>query len=134
MQQGARRPARSLGRAMRHCLNVLLLLIVLGGSHASQASGIPSCDGKVDRSVSKSQAPVSAFRSITPGSSRHEVHRLVGEPGCLAGSGIAYDVYLLADGRRVWIAYPDGNARWAYLESDGERREWLFGDPADQKR
>jgi hypothetical protein len=118
---------------MRQLHANVFLLVVLGVPLVSQASGTPHCSENADKRISATHAPVSVFQAIKPGSSRHDVLRLVGEPSCLAGSGIAYDVYLLEDGRRIWVAYPDGTARWAFIEGGGDRREWLFGEPSVDK-
>jgi hypothetical protein len=111
---------------MRHRQASLLLLAMLGASLTSPASEPPRCSGSRGEGISATRVDVRAFRSIKKGTSRDEVLRLVGQPSCLAGSGIAYDVYQVADGRQIWIAYGKGKTLWASIQSGSEGREKLF--------
>jgi hypothetical protein len=110
---------------MRHRQANLLILAMLGASLTSPAAEPPRCSGGRE-GVSATRVEVTVFRSINKGTPRHEVLRLVGQPSCLAGSGIAYDVYQLADERQVWIAYGKGKTLWASIQSDSEDEEKLF--------
>jgi hypothetical protein len=100
------------------------------GSLASHASEAPACSSTA---IEWARTPLETFRELEPGSTRARVTQTVGTPSCLSGFGIGYDVYLLPDGRRVWIAYPDGTARWAYVADGSGQREWLFGRPRDKQ-
>jgi hypothetical protein len=110
-----------------------LLLTISGVLSAAQAADI-SCLDAPPKSLHQTKTPLSKFRSIVPGAPISEVRKLVGEPSCLDGFGIPYDVYVLADGRRVRIAYPHGNALWAYLDGPGERSELLFDNKTTKAR
>lgn len=60
---------------------------------------------------------------------RETVVEVVGVPTYLCGSGIAYDVYVLSDGKEVSIAYIDGKSAWAFVSGVEEsERCLLFGE------
>jgi hypothetical protein len=102
-----------------------LLLLLLWGPWSSHAAEPPACSSTAG--IEPTRTPMSAFQRIKPGSTRTEVTHSLGQPSCLSGFGIAYDVYLLPDGRRIWVGYPDGIARWAFVADAAGSREWLFG-------
>lgn len=65
-----------------------------------------------DESTGKvSPLPFEKFQAIERGTSIDSVRTIIGEPSCLGGYGIVYDVYHLEDGRVVSIAYPRGVAQ-----------------------
>ena len=75
-----------------------------------------------------SATALETFERLEPGMARDIVLKLVGFPTFLCGSGLAYDVYVLSDGQRVWIAYLDGKASWGHLYSpDSKIPRILFG-------
>jgi hypothetical protein len=98
---------------------------MLGVSLTSPASEPPRCSGSRE-GISVTRVDVSAFRSLKKGAPRHEVLTLVGQPSCLAGSGIAYDMYQLPDGRQIWIAYGKSKTIWASIQGGSEGEEKLF--------
>ena len=109
-------------------LGIALILAISSSSFAADA---PRCDS-TSRDAPASHLKLNAFRALKPGMRRSEVIRLVGEPTCLSGSGIAYDVYHLEGGSSVWIAYSGDATRWAFFESATSSREVLFDSKAEQ--
>ena len=93
---------------------------------------IPNCfDLDFDRGVLAEEArtfSLSEFDKLEVGRERNEVHKSVGPPSYLCGSGIPYDVYLLDDGREVWIAYQGAEIAWGHVLDPGTKeRESIFG-------
>ena len=59
--------------------------------------------------------------ALVTGMPRAAVRTLLGKPACSAVRGFPYDVFHLADGQTLWIAYHLGRVSWAYLDKDGEK-------------
>ena len=111
---------------------LVILAVSLALSATADTAQPPSCfDQSIDaeqlrKDVSKNS--LKSFDSLEPGMARETVLGLVGAPTYLCGSGIAYDVYVLGDGREVWIAYSDGNSAWAFVSDiEGSEKSFLFG-------
>ncbi len=115
---------------MKSRLLVLVAFVPL--SAAPDLFQTPHCsDESADWEKSKREVSATdfeVFESLEPGMERKAVVDLVGNPTYLCGSGIRYDVYVLGDGKEVWIAYPYGKAAWAFLEDaeepEGRLRLW----------
>jgi hypothetical protein len=58
-----------------------------------------------------SQPTLAYFKSLTKDTPRTQVHKDVGDPSRVMGSGLIIDVYTLSDGSEVSIVWsgPDGN-------------------------
>jgi hypothetical protein len=76
---------------------------------------------------------IADFKSVERGMEEAEVYRLVGKPTRHAGSGIAYDVYDLADGSSVWIAWERGEVSWLF-HRDLKGRETLLNQESKGDR
>ncbi len=111
---------------------LLILVALFPLSAIADAPQTPHC---FDQSVGTeqlrkgvSETSFETFESLEPGMARETIVDLVGVPTYLCGSGIAYDVYVLGDGKEVSIAYIDGSSAWAFVSDDEDsERRLLFG-------
>ncbi len=73
---------------------------------AVSGCGVSMAPPATSRSVPNAAAdPVARFRSLHPGMTMEEVRAQLGRPARETGSGLAIDVYRLADGSEVWLGY-----------------------------
>ena len=65
--------------------------------------------------VQAAQPTLDYFKALNKDMSRDQVHKDVGEPQRIMGSGLIIDVYVLADGSEVSIVWsgPQGNMMYA---------------------
>ncbi len=109
-----------------HMRKVLILLFIFSIAASEADVNVPSCfDNDV---VESRKLDLDHFDDVKNGMKRQEIIKLIGNPSCLGGSGIAYDVYLLSDDRRVHLAYSKlPELSWGFVsDSNGNNRIDLF--------
>ena len=113
-------------------------LVVVVASHPvlADSPAPPHCfDQSIEASELKrniSNTSLKDFERLQAGMERESVIEFVGDPTYLCGSGIAYDVYVLHDGREIWIAYPRGTTGWTSVtNADGTKGAVIFNGPVE---
>jgi hypothetical protein len=115
---------------------LFLVLAIISLSASADSTSPPNCfDQSIEPSELRrnvSNASLKDFERLQAGMKREIVVEAVGDPTYLCGSGIAYDVYVLQNGREVWIAYPSGTTGWASITiADGTKGKIVFNGSSE---
>ncbi len=113
-----------------------LVFVIASHSVSADSPSPPHCsDQAIESSELKrnvSNTSLEGFERLQAGMARASVIAIVGNPTYQCGSGIAYDVYVLGDGREIWIAYPSGTTGWASVKNaDGTKGPVIFSGPVE---
>ncbi len=115
---------------------LFLVFVIASHSVLADSPQPPHCFDQSNESSelkkNVSNTSLEGFERLQAGMARASVIAIVGNPTYQCGSGIAYDVYVLRDGREISIAYPDGTTGWASVtNADGTKGAVIFSGPVE---